>query len=125
MLLLEKTSGIVLVVKNGCFETFASATAIVKHYEKMLSDENIAVEYEISSREIFDRAAKGEELPLKAVDRYTTYLATGIVNIINMIDPEVITLGGGVSAAGDFLLNMLKEKVKKDLFVKGLSYCKN
>ncbi|QEN05117.1 ROK family glucokinase [Thiospirochaeta perfilievii] len=110
--------------KNGCFETFASATAIVRHFEKMLADNNITVDHEISSKEIFDRAAKGEELPLKAVDRYTTYLAIGINNVINVLDPQVISLGGGVSAAGDFLMDMLTKKVTENLFVKGFPSAK-
>ncbi|MBN2618142.1 MAG: ROK family glucokinase [Spirochaetales bacterium] len=110
--------------KNGCFETFASATAIVKHFEKLLADNNVTVDHEISSKEIFERAEKGEELPMKAVDRYTTYLATGIVNVINAMDPEVISLGGGVAAAGDFLLNILTKKVTDTLFVKGFPSAK-
>lgn len=110
--------------KNGCFETFASATAIVKHFEKLLTDNNITVDHEISSKEIFDRAQKGEELPKIAVDRYTTYLATGIVNLINGMDPEIITLGGGVAAAGDYLMDILTKKVTDTLFVKGFPSAK-
>lgn len=110
--------------KNGCFETFASATAIVRHFEKMLSDQDITVDYEVSSKEIFERAQKGEDLPKQAVDRYTTYLARGIVNIINVMDPEVISLGGGVAAAGDFLMDILIKKVTDTLFVKGFPSAK-
>lgn len=110
--------------KNGCFETFASATAIVKHFEKMVTDEKISIDYEISSKEIFQRAEKGEELPKRAVDRYTTYLAVGIVNIINIIDPEVITLGGGVAEAGDFLMDLVTKKVSDNLIVEGFPSAK-
>ncbi len=105
--------------KNGCFETYASATAIVKHFQKLVDDENVKIDFEISSKEIFERAQKGEELPLKAVERYTDYLALGIVNVINVLDPEVISLGGGVSASGDFLMDKLTKKVTKNLFVEG------
>lgn len=110
--------------KNGCFETFASATAIVKHMEKLIADEGIAVDYEVSAKEIFQRAEKGDELPLKAVERYTDYLALGILNLINTMDPEVITLGGGVAAAGDFLMDKLTKKVEDNLFVKGFPSAK-
>lgn len=110
--------------KNGCFETFASATAIVKHFEKLLEDEKVTFGFEISSKEIWQRAEKGEVLPLKAVERYTDYLAIGILNLINTIDPEVITLGGGVAAAGDFLMDKLTKKVEDNLLVKGFPSAK-
>ncbi|MGL1890797.1 MAG: ROK family protein [Spirochaetaceae bacterium] len=110
--------------KNGCFETFASATAIVKHFEKMIIDEKTTVDYEVTAREIFERAAKGEDMPVRAVDRYTTYLAEGVVNVINVLDPEVITFGGGVAASGDFLMNILTKKVTDNLFVEGFPSAK-
>ena len=48
----------------------------------------------------------------------------GIVNIINMIDPEMIVLGGGVSAAGTFLLEAVREKVKPMVFFKTMPYAR-
>ena len=46
----------------------------------------------------------------------------GMVNIINYLDPEIIAIGGGVSAAGEFLLEPVREKLKKYVFYKDLPY---
>jgi len=59
---------------------------------------------------------------LEAVDRMCKYLAIGIINIYNMLDPDIIALGGGVSNAGDFLLERVKEKLAGILLVKDKKY---
>lgn len=106
--------------KNGCLETFASATAIIRYTKKLLSEtkeKTIIMEKingdldKIDAKTVFECAQEGDEISNKAVDRFAKYLGTGIVNIINTIDPEIIALGGGVSKAGKFLL----EKVIKEV----------
>jgi glucokinase len=57
-------------------------------------------------------------------DQYSVYLATGIINIINILDPDVVVLGGGVSAAGEFLLNAVRAKLPPRLFYKTMPYCR-
>jgi len=73
---------------------------------------------------IFEAAKKGDLLSLMAVSRLSRYLAKGIVNIINMLDPEVIVLGGGVSKAGNFLLDMTREQVESELLYKGVRHAR-
>ncbi len=76
--------------KHGCLETFASATAIIKHAEKLLSEEasetsvlnNAEV---IDAKSIFDAAKSGDVLALMAVERYVNYLSAGIGNFINIL----------------------------------------
>jgi len=55
-------------------------------------------------------------------DKYIYYVCAGIVSIINFIDPEMIVIGGGVSAAGDFLLNAIREKLPSMIFYKAMPY---
>ncbi|OQY39820.1 MAG: hypothetical protein B6229_03030 [Spirochaetaceae bacterium 4572_7] len=110
--------------KNGCFETFSSATALVKYYEKLLSDNSVKSSFEVSAKNIFVNARAGDKLSFEAVDRTATYLAMGIVNVINILDPAVIALGGGMAGSDGFLLKMTREKVKKNLFVKGFPSAK-
>lgn len=110
--------------KNGCFETFSSATALVQYYKKSLKDNGSDSDFDVEAKDIFEKAKDGDELSMKAVDRTATYLATGIVNIINTIDPGVIALGGGMAAKDGYLLNMTIEKVTENLFVKGFPSAK-
>lgn len=117
--------------RNGCFETFASATALVKYAEHRL--ENLQVgenstlcehysKNNLTAKTIFDEAKAEDQLANEIVDRYTTYLAKGILNIYDILDPDIIALGGGLSKAGDFLLNKVREKVSKNVLVKSLKY---
>ena len=117
--------------RNGCLETFASGKALVKYAVHRLQN-NKAGEFNtlsgyfekgnLTAKVIFDQAKAGDRLANEAVDRFTTYLAKGILNIYDILDPDIIALGGGLSKAGDFLLLKVREKVAKDTFVKALKY---
>ena len=58
----------------------------------------------------------GDAAGVEAFDEYTTHLSNGIVTVIDFLDPEMILLGGGVSAAGDFLLDPVRAKVERNKF---------
>ena len=87
--------------KNGCFETFASATALKKYTKKLLQEEKSTLIDEMIGKDInklngkiiFEAAYKGDDIAIKAIDRFVKYLGIGIVNLINIIDPEVFVLG--------------------------------
>lgn len=113
--------------RNGCFETFASSTGIIKYAEKLLKEgENSKVinnyingDYsKLNAKIIIDAAKEGDSLGLKVFNRAIKYLAIGILNIMNIIDPEVIAFGGGVSNAGEFLLEALRVEVERTRYNK-------
>ncbi len=115
--------------KNGCLETFSSATAIIRYTSKLLQEsqeESIIMERinknfdKLDAKTIFQCANEGDEISIRAVNRFAKYLGTGIVNIINTIDPAVIALGGGVSRAGEVLLNLVIKEVEKTKHFKKL-----
>ncbi|MBC1292685.1 ROK family glucokinase [Listeria booriae] len=99
--------------KKGCLETIASATGIVrvakdlaKTYEK---DSKLkATSEEVTSKLIFELAAEGDELAKEVVDHICFYLGLACSHIGNMLNPEKIIIGGGVSAAGDALLKPIQ-----------------
>lgn len=104
--------------KNGCLETFASATALIRYCQKQLDDGMDSTLRNMNSfdaREIFGAAKAGDALALAAVNRLARYLGWAIANINDLIDPEVFTIGGGLSGAGDFLLGKIIAETKSRL----------
>ena len=106
---------------NGCFETFCSATAIIKYTQKLLKEGRETIIRDmcknnlenITAKMVFDAYKEGDQVAVEIINRFKKYLAMGIGNILNILNPEVIVIGGGVALAGDILFNPLKEKLKK------------
>ena len=113
---------------RGCLERYCSATAIILAARATLTqDSAIWTKCEgdpmkINAKMVFDAAKEGDALGLQFFNDYVKALSTTIVNIIHFLDPEVIALGGGVSKAGDFLLNALREEVAKLVMYKTMPY---
>ncbi|WP_409251352.1 ROK family glucokinase [Bacillus sp. SCS-153A] len=99
--------------KTGCLETVASATGVVRLALKALdeSEESSSlrsiVESDgiISAKQIFDEARNGDVLAVSIVDQLAFYLGLALANLGNALNPDKIVLGGGVSKAGEVLLN--------------------
>jgi glucokinase len=106
--------------RNGCFETLASATAMIKYaLHKMNTDypnSSLRSIFEkngqLEAKDIFDQAERRDELAVETVHRTARYMAIGIANIYNILDPEIIAIGGGVSKAGDSFFDLIRSKVK-------------
>lgn len=115
---------------KGCFERYTSASALIAWgQEAMEKDSECAIakradgdKQNVTAKLVMDLAKEGDEVAYKIFDDYTRYFAYGIVNLVNIIDPEVIILGGGVSRAGDFLLDKIKKEVAPRVFCKQAPY---
>ena len=111
---------------NGCFETFCSATAIIKYAQKLLQEGRNTIIRDmckntlenITAKMVFDAYKENDQVAVEIINRFKKYLAMGIGNIVNFIDPAVISVGGGVSNASDIILDGLSEEVKKHLPLK-------
>lgn len=104
--------------KNGCLETFASATALIRYCRKQLAEgveSDLKAAENFDARRIFEAAKAGDSLALAAVNRLARYLSWAIANISDLIDPEIFTIGGGLSGAGEFLLERVKAETKSRL----------
>lgn len=108
--------------KTGCLELYASATGIVyetkkamKKYEKKTILKELS---EVTSKDIFDAAKEGDEFAKEQVDNLGKKLALATGNIALMVDPEVFVIGGGVSKAGQILLDAVTAHYKKYTFGK-------
>jgi glucokinase len=71
----------------------------------------------VTSEMIIDSAKQGDYVALSIVDEYAQHLSMGICAILNILDPDVIAIGGGLSGAGDFLLEkIIKASEGKGIF---------
>lgn len=98
--------------KKGCFEAYGSASALIRQAREA-TGEDIT-----EAKTVFDRAAAGDGRYIAVLDRYHTYLAEGFANIINILGPDYLCIGGGVSAAGDALLKPVRQKTYDRVFAK-------
>lgn len=107
--------------QRGCFEAYVSATGLIREAVSRLTVNKQNLLYKmidgdlmkLEAKDIFDAAREGDAFSLDLVDYEAKYLALGIANILNIINPEVVVLGGGVALAGDILLNPMREKMVK------------
>lgn len=106
----------------GCWERYASVTALIQQ-TKAAIEENptslMAKAEKISGRTAFDAAKAGDAAAQKVVDKYIEYVAAGTTGIINMFQPEIIVIGGGISKEGDYLLNPIREYAKVHTYGSG------
>ncbi len=110
--------------RKGCWEAYCSATAIIEETKKQAKANPQSKINEIINNNLdnitaktpFDAALLGDEVGKSVVDEFILYLAEGMVNIINGIEPEIIVLGGGVSAQGEVLTKPLIKLVNEKSF---------
>lgn len=99
--------------KKGCLETVASATGIVnltrRYAEEYAGDAKLKQLIddgeEVTVKDVFDLAKEGDDLALIVYRHFSNYLGVACANIAAVLNPAYIILGGGVSAAGEFLLD--------------------
>ncbi len=106
--------------KKGCLEQVASATGIVRLANRiLLQDETPStlrnVPY-ISAKVVFDEAKSGDALSLKVTEMVAMYLGKALACGAGFVDPEAILIGGGVSAAGDFLIDLIRKYYRLNVF---------
>ncbi len=99
--------------KKGCLEQVASATGIVKEAKKFLAADDTPSTLRnidgFTAKDVFDEAKKGDDISLKTVNRLGEYLGIALGHIACVIDPDVFIIGGGVSKAGDFLIDTIEK----------------
>lgn len=112
--------------RNGCLETFSSATALVNYTKKLISDGRETVLRPLSKGNldiidgfmVMSEAKKGDAVCLEAVDRAAKYLGIGIMNLVSVIDPERVAIGGGISKAGDWFFEKIRKSAMEHRYFK-------
>jgi len=110
--------------RKGCWEAYSSATGLIAMTKDKLAENKDTVMHrlvkenngEVDGRTAFTAAKQGDKAGLEVVDEYIDYLVCGITNIINIFQPEVLCIGGGVCNEGDYLMKPLIAKVGKEQY---------
>lgn len=99
---------------SGCLETVSSATGVVRLAKTYFEKYKTNIDYDtISCQKVFDAAKAGDELGLFVVNMMSDYLGKALATIAVTCDVDAFIIGGGVMAAGDFLLDKIKNSFKK------------
>jgi len=112
--------------RKGCWEAYSSATGLINMTKDRLAvTENTLMHKlveenngEVSGKTAFAAARQGDKAGLEVVEEYIEYLACGIATIINIFQPEVLCIGGGVCKEGDYLTKPLLEIVNKEQYTR-------
>lgn len=104
----------------GCLEQYTSATGIVRVTKRKLAksnEETTLRKYEnLTAKDVFDEAKAGDAVALDLVDEVCGILGKALSNIACVVDPEVIVIGGGVSKAGDILIDTIQKHFEETAF---------
>jgi len=103
---------------RGCLEMYASATAIVRMTREALSDypNSILQGQKIDARTVYEAGKAGDELGLKIYKTMGEYLGVGLANLINVLGPEVIVIGGGVANGLDLFEGPMRAEIAQRTF---------
>ncbi len=110
--------------RKGCWEAYASASALRREgriaaakYPNCeiynIVDGNIKL---IDAKTVFDAADLGDKIALEIIDRYIKYVAIGLINLVNIFQPESVVIGGGICAQGDKVIGPVTEILKERVY---------
>jgi glucokinase len=113
--------------RRGCWESYSSATALIRMTREKIAEceaagrstlmsELARKSGKITGRTAFDAARQGDVPACEVCDTYIKYLACGLTNIVNIFQPEVISLGGGISNEGQMLIDALVPLVAAECY---------
>lgn len=120
--------------RRGCWEAYSSATGLIctttekldeceKTGRKTKMTDLVAEKGRVTGRTAFDAMRAGDAAGTEVVAEYVKYLSVGLANMINIFQPEVILIGGGISNEGQSLVDLLKDDVRKQTY--GSAYAPN
>lgn len=106
--------------RKGCWEAYASATALIRQGKRAAAaqPESLLAGYgeRLTGKDVFDAAAAGDAAAQAVVDRYCVYVAAGITDLVNILGPEMVLIGGGISRQGERLLAPIRAYVAANCF---------
>ena len=112
--------------RKGCFEVFSSASGLIRMTKEAMEADKDSIMWKLaaeragkpSGKTAFEAMRLGDKAAKSVVDKYIKYLAAGITNTINIFQPDILCIGGGVCNEGDPLLLPVRELVKAEVYTK-------
>lgn len=110
--------------RRGCWEQYASATALIAQTKDAMRHDHDSVMWQlvednidkVNGRTAFDAMRLEDKTAKAVVDRYIYYVAAGVINIINALQPDIICVGGGIGHEGETILKPLRRHIKRERY---------
>lgn len=110
--------------RKGCWEKYASATALVSQAVEAMQGNKASLLWQtcegdlnkVEGKTIFEALDMGDETAKQVVDKYLYYVAIGLANVINALQPEIVCVGGGISGQGEKILEPIRQIVKAERY---------
>ena len=111
--------------RHGCWETYASATGLIKTTKEHMADAPKDSPLwtladgsmdNVNGRTAFDAMRQGDPVDKEIVDEYIHYFSVGLIDMINIFQPDILCVGGGISNEGETLLAPVREYVEKEQY---------
>lgn len=103
----------------GCLEQYTSATGVVRLANRRLAkDDKTSVlrGIEVTAKDVWDAVKTGDSIAVEVAEQFGEYLGRGLAAVACVVNPEIFVIGGGVSKAGDVLIDYLKPHYEKHVF---------
>ncbi len=113
--------------RKGCFESYCSATALIRATREAMEEHPDSLLWElcegdpskINGRHPFQAREQGDAAATAVVDTYIYHLANGVTSLVNILQPEIFCIGGGVAAQGEVLLAPLRAIFDREDYARG------
>ena len=109
--------------RKGCLEAYSSATALIKMTQEAMEANKASKLWEVAKtleevngKTAFDAMRLGDPVGAEVVNQYIQYLGCGLANFVNIFQPEILLIGGGISKEGETLLAPLREILKEETY---------
>jgi len=116
----------------GCLEAYASGPAIAERAREALDGDGSSILLElvdgdasrITAATVFEASKRGDQVALEVVRDTAHFLGVGISNLINIFNPDLVVVAGGVTQAGDILFDPLRDEVRRRAFKPSVEACR-
>lgn len=110
--------------RKGCYEAYASSAALLVQVREAMAEQPQSILWELCGQQksnmdgrlFFEAVRRGDALAQSVRDRYVEYVAEGLINLINLLQPQELRIGGGISAASDCFLPQVIERVERAVY---------